>query len=241
VNNPVWIQIECSELSGYSIQATDNCDNDVEVSIIEELVFSGGCFGNIQRTYEAVDNCGNSVIFIQIIQLVDTQAPVIENVPVETTIYCDAAITAVPSNIFGTDNCDTDVEIFFTQTQTNEFCPYDIIRTWTALDECGNETVETQVIHVTVEIPQLISVQTYPNPTDGDFTFEFSTPKDAIVYGALYDMTGREVLPLMNGKADGGRLYKFVVNGQKMNAGTYTVMMKVDGEVLRNRVVITGK
>ena len=45
----------------------------------------------------------------------------------------------------------------------------------------------------------------------------------------------------MNGKADGGRLYKFVVNGQKMNAGSYTVMMKVDGEVLRNRVVITGK
>jgi predicted nucleic acid-binding Zn ribbon protein len=241
VNNPVWIQIECSELSGYTLEATDNCDNDVEVSIIEELVFSGGCFGNIQRTYEAVDNCGNSVIFVQIIQLVDTQAPVIENVPVETTIYCDAEIPAVPTNIFGTDNCDTDVEIFFTQTQTNEFCPYDIIRTWTALDECGNETVETQVIHVTVEIPQLISVQTYPNPTDGDFTFEFSTPKDAIVYGAVYDMTGREVLPLMNGKADGGRLYKFVVNGQKMNAGTYTVMMKVDGEVLRNRVVITGK
>ena len=236
-----WIQIECDEVAAFMETASDNCDANVTVEIIEELLFSGSCMGNIQRTYQATDNCGNTTLAYQIIQIVDTHAPVVSNVPAATTIYCGSELPAVPTDVFATDNCDVDVELTFTQTQTNDFCPYDVIRTWTATDECGNETVVSQVIHVTVEIPAIVSFQTYPNPADGDFTFEFSSPKDSKVYSAIYDVTGKEVIILMDGQADAGRLYKFNVNGGKLNTGTYTVMINVDGEVMRSRMVITSK
>ena len=46
---------------------------------------------------------------------------------------------------------------------------------------------------------------------------------------------------LMNGNADAGRLYKFTVNGGKLDTGSYTVMLKVDGEIMRSRMIIAGK
>ena len=236
-----WIQMECDEVAAFMETASDNCDANVTVEIIEELLFSGSCMGNIQRTYQATDNCGNTTIAYQIIQIIDTHAPVITNVPANTTIYCGSELPAVPTDVIATDNCVVDVEMTFTQTQTNDFCPYDVIRIWTATDLCGNETVVSQVIHVTVEIPAIVSFQTYPNPANGDFTFEFSSPKDSKVYSAIYDVTGKEVMTLMNGQADAGRLYKFNVNGGKLNTGTYTVMINVDGEVMRSRMVITSK
>jgi hypothetical protein len=236
-----WISLSCDEVAAFLPTATDNCDNDVTVEIIEELLFSGNCMGNLQRTYEATDNCGNTVTAIQIIQVTDNVAPQIFNVPSNTTIYCGNELPALPTDVYATDNCSPEVELFFEQTQTNEFCPYDVIRTWTALDMCGNETVMTQVIHVTVEVPTIASFQTYPNPADGDFTFEFSTPKDAVVYSAIYDMAGKEVMVLMNGNADAGRLYKFTVNGGKLDTGSYTVMLNIDGEIMRSRMIIAGK
>ena len=45
---PVWdpfdtfIQISCDEIDSYLITASDNCDADVEVIILQELIFSGG-------------------------------------------------------------------------------------------------------------------------------------------------------------------------------------------------------
>ncbi|MEZ4800189.1 MAG: T9SS type A sorting domain-containing protein [Flavobacteriales bacterium] len=242
INNPVWIQIECSDFAGYTLEAIDNCDDEVEVQIVEELVFSGGCFGNIQRTYHAIDNCGNVTEFIQIIHLVDTQAPVISGVPTEeVTIFCEGEVPAMPELVSAIDNCDAEVDIYFEETQTNEFCPYDIIRTWTAVDECGNETVASQVIHVVVEVPvQMAALNAYPNPTNGDFTFEFSNPHNAKAFGAIYDVTGKEVIRLLDGNIDGGRLYKKLINGDKLNAGTYTIMVKVGDEILRNRIIITG-
>ena len=238
---PVWLSVSCDEVENYTITASDNCDADVQVTVIEELVFSGGCYGNLQRTYKATDNCGNFVTAVQIIQIVDNVDPVIENVPSEMTIVCESEIPAVPADVFATDNCTADVEVIFTETQTNDFCPYDIIRTWTAIDYCGNETVATQIIHVTVEVEGFAVMQTYPNPATDRFTFEFSTPEEAQVIGGVYDITGREVISLMNGTADAGRLYKFSVDTQRLNTGTYTVRMIVDGEVMTNRMVVTGR
>lgn len=238
---PVWISVSCDEVENYTLTAKDNCDNDVEVTIIEELVFSGGCFGNLQRTYKATDNCGNFVTAVQIIQIVDNVDPVLENVPANVTIYCESEIPAVAENVFATDNCTTDVEVFFTETQTNDFCPYDIIRTWTAIDFCGNETVATQVIHVTVEVEQQVVLNAYPNPANEMFTFEFSSPENVEVVGGVYDVTGREVISLMRGNADGGRLYKFTVETDALNTGTYTIRMIVDGEMYNQRMMITGR
>jgi hypothetical protein len=210
----------------------------VEVVVLSETNFSGGCYGSLFRLYRATDNCGNYVESYQIIHIIDQIAPQIFNVPGEITIACGTTLPAVPTDIAATDNCATDVAVVFSQIQTNEFCPYDVIRTWTATDNCGNTTTRTQTIHVTVTVPVSINLNVYPNPASDVFTLEFSTPSSKQVNGAIYDLAGREVISVMNGVADGGRLYKKVVSTSQLNAGTYIVKMIVDGEAHTKKFIV---
>ncbi len=238
---PPFVLIECDQIDVYTLTATDNCDVNVTVTIIEEMQVSGGCYGNLLRTYEAVDNCGNSVTAFQIIEIVDTNAPILHNIPAETTVICGQSLPAVPSNIFATDNCSSDMIIAYTQTQTNEFCPYDVIRTWSVSDICGNVTTQTQTIHVTVEVPANVNLLAYPNPAQQHFTLKFSVPTDQEVFGAIYDVTGRQVMPIYNGKADGGRLYQWDIDARNFDAGSYMIGLKVGGEMHHERLIISGR
>ncbi|MGB1074509.1 MAG: hypothetical protein ACPGYZ_10490, partial [Flavobacteriales bacterium] len=73
----------------YEVMAADNCDDDVAITILSNNEVSGSCAGSILRTYQAVDDCGNTSTFQQIIDLLDEVAP-------EVTITCpaDQALTA---------------------------------------------------------------------------------------------------------------------------------------------------
>ena len=242
VSLPFEININCEDFASYLPVAVDNCDDSVSVTIVDETLFSGGCFGVLLRTYRATDDCGNFTDGFQLIRVVDFEAPEVFNVPADTTIYCETAVPAVPTDIFATDNCTTDLEVTFSETQTSAFCPYDIIRTWTAVDFCENVTVATQVIHVEVEVAPSINLEVYPNPVgNGQFTVEFSVPSTEKVFGTIHDITGREVIRMMDGDADGGRLYKLRYDAQRLDPGTYVVRMLVDGEVHQRKFVVTGK
>ncbi|MCH2199670.1 MAG: T9SS type A sorting domain-containing protein [Flavobacteriales bacterium] len=235
----LFISIECDQVDDYIITASDNCDASVEVTIIEELLFSGGCIGTLQRTYQAMDDCGNTVTTTQLLQVVDTTAPELFNVPADVEINCEDEVPAVADDIFAIDNCSEDVTIEFTEIQTSEFCPYEIIRTWTAIDNCNNVTEGVQVITVTVDTSELVSLVTYPNPTDDRFTVEFSVPRDAEVAACVYDMAGREVMPVFKGTADARRLYQLEFSAFKWEAGSYVIMMTVDDKVYHHRMIIT--
>jgi hypothetical protein len=233
----VWVP--CDQLGEYLLTATDNCDSDVEVTVVAQQLFSGGCLGTIFRTYQATDNCGNFVLAQQIIHPIDETLPQLINVPVgTTTITCGDALPAVPSNIYATDNCDADVTVNFTQTQTNEFCPYDVIRTWTAVDQCGNTVTEQQVIHVTVQVASTPHLSAYPNPSKDMMTVEISVPQTALVRSGIYDMTGKLVFPLINGNADGGRFYKFTVDTYNVESGSYYLMLQIGDDVLHEKLMI---
>ena len=43
------------------VTATDNCDNEVEITITEVETAEGDCegLGSVVRTFTATDNCGN--------------------------------------------------------------------------------------------------------------------------------------------------------------------------------------
>jgi hypothetical protein len=143
-----FIQVSCEDIDEYILVAFDNCDAEVEVTILEENVFSGGCYFYAYRTWLATDNCGNTATVQQLIQVIDIVAPVLVNVPASIELSCTEEVPAIPANVEATDNCDADVTIIYTENQTSDVCPFIITRTWTAIDDCGNVTEHVQTITV---------------------------------------------------------------------------------------------
>jgi SdrD B-like domain/Secretion system C-terminal sorting domain len=90
--------------------------------------------------------------------IIDTQAPVLNNVPANATVECNA-IPAVPTNITATDNYTTAPTITYTtSTTTSTPGQYLLKRIWTATDKCGNKTTATQTICVKdTQVPVFIT------------------------------------------------------------------------------------
>jgi hypothetical protein len=131
--------------------ATDNCGS-VTVQYLGQTTISGACPGKyqIKRTWKATDQCGNSTVATQTIQVDDTTPPVFTSVPANVTILCTEPLPPL-GNPTATDNCSPYVHItFLGSTPTGSGCetPYTITRTWKADDLCGNTSTATQVITV---------------------------------------------------------------------------------------------
>ena len=92
-----------------------------------------------------------------IIRISDSEAPAFTFVSPNETIECGEAIpTGVAT---AEDNCDSDVAVAMTETEKLLNCGYQIIRTFTATDECGNTATAQQVITVTDQTaPDLVGV-----------------------------------------------------------------------------------
>ena len=153
IEGPIEVEMPCDEWGVDTLFATvsDNCDATVELSILSDNEFSGSCAGSYLRTYVATDACGNSDTLIQTINLVDTEAPVFTFIPQDTTLSCDHDYTVGSLGAAeAIDNCDSEVEISYTDSVNliND-CPgtAEVVRIWTALDECGNnKTVEQTIV-----------------------------------------------------------------------------------------------
>jgi hypothetical protein len=110
------LTIECNELTdpsntGFST-ATDNCDSAPTVTYAD-VETPGSCpeEKTITRTWTATDSCGNTSSYDQIIEVVDTTAPVISFNAQPTIIPPDAPISFTATT---TDNCDPDPSIVIT-------------------------------------------------------------------------------------------------------------------------------
>ncbi|MEZ4950494.1 MAG: hypothetical protein R2784_14075 [Saprospiraceae bacterium] len=173
-NIPFDVTIECDQPipSGLPV-ATDNCDNDVDITVTESEV-PGACPQEriITRMFTATDNCGNSSTASQVVILQDSEAPVISGVPTNTIAEC-GTIPPAPNTVTATDNCDPDVEITFDESSVPGPCGEILTRTWTATDDCGNTATASQTINVNdSEAPVFGSIDnltlncTDPIPTD---------------------------------------------------------------------------
>ena len=56
----------------------------------------------------------------------------------------------LPEAPTATDNCDTDVTITYSETRTDGPCvdSYTLTRVWTATDNCGNSSTQSQLVTV---------------------------------------------------------------------------------------------
>jgi hypothetical protein len=231
------VYVNCGELWSYMIEATDNCDDNVEITFEDEF-FSGGCFGVRQRTWTATDNCGNTSSATQFIRQIDETLPELFNIPDDVTVDCDMDIPEISTDIYAIDNCDDDVEITFVEEVTSEFCPFTISRTWIATDECGNVSQGTQVITVELETPEQVEIFSYPNPFNDSFTVNFSVPKNEQVKALVVDGMGRTLSVVFDGQADGHRLYEYTFSGLDWEPGSYTLMMIVGNEVHHHKLMV---
>ena len=149
---PADTLIECDVVPDPGIPtATDNCTSTVDIVYNGEVRTDGSCPSDytLERSWIATDECGNTALAIQIIQVQDTTKPVFMFVPVDVLVDCDAI--PVPGNPTATDNCTANVEIdYMGEVENTGACKDDflLVRSWTATDECGNAVTATQAITV---------------------------------------------------------------------------------------------
>lgn len=142
-----------------SISASDNCSSNVDVSFAEELV-AGGCPYLIVRTWSATDDCGNASVVQQVITVNDDEAPFLPAAPADVTVSCSTVPSA--TSLIAVDNCAGEFVAALEETIVPGTCSYQIIRTWTAGDLCGNTSSRQQVITVTDNQVPVFS----PSPLD---------------------------------------------------------------------------
>ncbi|MEZ4798237.1 MAG: hypothetical protein R2809_00370 [Flavobacteriales bacterium] len=149
----IWVECD-AEVPALEVEFTDNCDTDLSLSEISGIVITE-CGYDIARSITATDDCGNSITFSQGVHIRDTTAPVIVSQPGDLTILCSDAEPEVVAPIFS-DNCAEELAVTFASSIVDLDCGYEIHRTWTATDDCGNQTTATQIITVTDNVPPVI-------------------------------------------------------------------------------------
>jgi hypothetical protein len=183
---PADLVVDCDEypVAIGEVEAVDNCVGDVEVSGPVDIMFPGDCPNNwtVERTWTAVDICGNITEQTQLITVIDDEAPVFEGLPENQTVQCD--MVPEPADVTVSDNCSEVDAIFFDFNEEIEEgnCTgnYTIYRFWFAEDECGNEA----------EYTQIISVIDTTAPVFDDYEANIEMPCDAISYSV--DLTASD-------------------------------------------------
>ena len=133
-----------------AVAVTDNCSSNLvaEVSIdshMSEDCADDGFLATYNYEWTATDPCGNTSKMTLTVYYQDKGAPDFFNVPADDKVYCDNV--PPPGMPLVSDDYDTDVEVSFSETQTSISDGLLIIRTWTAVDDCGNvNTAEQQIL-----------------------------------------------------------------------------------------------
>ena len=115
-------------------------------------IIANDCEWAVDVIFNVVDSCDNPSSTMATFSLKDSENPVLSGVDMTNdtlVVNCDAAIPGFPA-ITATDNCDANINITVDSTQTELTCAYNFVRTrtWTAMDDCGNSDMISQVIIV---------------------------------------------------------------------------------------------
>jgi hypothetical protein len=171
---PGEVTFECDDIGNAGTPTVvDNCDPDPSVDY-DDVTVPGSCpqAYTIERTWTAADACGNSASCLQLIHVVDTTDPYfVTTCPENASVECDDI--PEPAVMEAADNCDEEVTVTFDEHTVAGTPPtYQIVRTWTATDDCGNEATCQQILTVMDTTPPEIACP-------GDVTFECDDIGDA--------------------------------------------------------------
>ena len=126
--------------------ALDSCLGAIDMAIVQDTVFSN-CpqTFTITRTFIATDNCMNESSASQIIEVSDTEAPVL-TIPLDFVVECGEEVQL--QHAIAIDQCDTSpfIEIETDTVNIQSTGTFTITRTFTASDACGNMATGVQTI-----------------------------------------------------------------------------------------------
>ena len=146
------INLDCAEYPNSEIYITASDESSPITITYTDSGVSNGCDYEIVRTYVAVDNIGNTSTFTQIIQVMDVTPPNFTNFSATIVVDCSEDIIELElPDAF--DDC-SDAVMMIDEMIIGDPCPaaHQIIRTITAMDQCGNTITATQTIIVNENI-----------------------------------------------------------------------------------------
>jgi|GEM_PF-4440050 len=139
-------------LSSYSwmIYGAGTIIGDSSAQMVE-VQGDGTCDSSFVLELFVIGPNGCSSECTKMVSLYDTLPPIITYVPDTLLLQCASTVpVASTDSITVTDNCAGSINIMVSDSMTIDSCPnqYNIIRTWTATDTCGNFSMATQLIMI---------------------------------------------------------------------------------------------
>lgn len=157
ISCPETATVECNVVPNPAVTgtatATFSCGDPTAGTVVYEDDNSGlsGCNGTgaLIRTWTATDDCGNSSSCSQIILVVDNTPPVLI-CPDNTNAVCmEPNGPSVTGMATAADNCSVAPAIVYEDDNSGVMnCTGVLVRTWTAMDDCGNASACTQLITI---------------------------------------------------------------------------------------------
>ena len=159
---PSYVVTDCDSLVDLDISYETETYLDLEDSDDD---MHEGCYTVVQTwTVTATDWCGQSTTETceRNIHVQDETAPEISGEGLVDVSCDDWAQYADSILVEANDNCDSEVTITMVQNMASGICPESYLRSYTAVDDCGNETTFEQVIRVFDWAPPTVTIECPP-------------------------------------------------------------------------------
>jgi PKD repeat protein len=85
------------------------------------------------------------------------------------------------------------------------------------------------------ENAEALSLNVYPNPTQGLTNLSFVSDKPSVISVNVYDMVGKLVLPSYNGKVGTGN-QNININMSQLSVGMYLIRLEIDGKTVIKKI-----
>ncbi len=209
-SNPVTVNVECiADVPAPDITVvTDETDNSgitPTVSFVEDVSDNGTCPETITRSYLVTDNCGNSITVQQTI-IVNDVTPPTATAPASVTVACINDVPPVPLSANqvindASDNCTAVPTVdWISDVSDNGTCPETITRTYRVMDDCGNQTLVTQIITVNDIVAPTAS---NPSSLSVECIFDVPVPDISVVTDEADNCTAFPVVAHISDVSDG--------------------------------------
>jgi len=208
-----------------------------------DVTAAGACANAsvITRTWTAVDACGNSISFDQIITIEDLTSPTIDCPDNDVQFaHNDHTLIDYTSGVSVSDNCSNEQNIVITQSPVTgtilTIGTHSI--TLTATDECGNASSCQYELEINSDLSivsnENIDFRVYPNPAIGLINLDFGVAKDNKGTIQIYNVVGAIVYANTNVHLNG----VCELDLSSVERGVYYVSVNVNGKAIIKKIIL---